>query len=83
MSVIMTTLLNAVKKGEAKPHSLLKMLKTQETLEYGDKWARFRKIKPGQFVIEIGVKGEEAPLEEQTAESPIEAKLAVIDALVH
>jgi len=82
-SAIVTTALRAAKNKELRPSQLISIVKAGQKFELEDRWARYNKVKPGVYTIECGLKDDgETPLEELDADSPIEAKLSVIDFLI-
>lgn len=79
---MMAVLIEQTALGRIKPHNLLGSLKSNEPLTYGDRWARFRKIRPGEFVVESGKVGTDEPDTRESADSPVEAKLATLDVVI-
>lgn len=75
--------LRAVQQGEAKNHNLISFAKPGARLESPTAAAKFTKVRTGEFRLEFwDDKRTEQPSETTSADSPIEAKLAVIDFLV-
>jgi hypothetical protein len=75
--------LRAVQQGEAKNHNLIQFAKPGVRLESPTAAARFVKVRTGEFRLEFWEdKADDKPTETTSADSPIEAKLAVIDYLV-
>ncbi len=77
----MQVLIEAIASRRIKPHQLLGQVNQGEPLTYAGQQVRYRKLKPGQYVVEVANEGtEDFAVSEQT-ETPVAAKLAVIDAL--
>jgi hypothetical protein len=79
---VMSILAEQIKAGRVKPHHILSQVKTLDPAPVGDKQVRFRKVKTGEFHIEVADLGSDKWETVETADSPVSAKLAFIDKLV-
>lgn len=79
---VLEVLAEQVKAQRMKPQHLLSQLKTNERIAIGSRWAQFRKVKAGEFVIEVGEVGSDKGEVIERAGGPVEAKLSFVDTLV-
>lgn len=80
--VIMTALVQQVAEGHVSPASILGMIQAQTPINLGDWRVAFKKIKPGDFVVNTYQGDAQDPLTALHASSPVEAKLLAIEAAV-
>lgn len=78
----MEILIKSCAEGELKPHQLLGSVRAGEAMIYKDRWARFVKVRPNQYRVEVGNKGDQGALITDTVQTPVEAKLSVISHVV-
>jgi hypothetical protein len=79
---VLEVLAEQVKAQRMKPQHLLTQLKTNEKVAIGARWAQYRKVKAGEFVIEVGEVGSDKGEVVERASTPVEAKLSYVDTLV-
>ena len=70
-----------IKAGRLKPHHLMNAIKPNDEVQVGSKFARVRKVKTGEYTIEVGDVGSKGEVID-TLDGPAPAKLAFIDAMV-
>jgi hypothetical protein len=79
---VLNVLLEQAAQGNIKPYNLLGSVTQGEVFSYGNTWVRYRKLRPGHFLVEKGANGQDNPDTTIPADTPVEAKLGTIEVLI-